>query len=370
MTADPWARVRGAIVGVRAGSHDGTGWVATGAGLVVTNVHVVGYASSVTLTDESERVVRAKVVFADVARDLAFLAPVTRIGGEPLVLADSSQAVPGQTVIAIGHPLGLSYTLTRGVLSGVGRRVRGVPYLQTDAAINPGNSGGPLLDEHGHVLGVNTFVSARAQNLGFALPSHVFYPDLCAHDLPLPELSARTVTYACPHCSEPYDPAEDSCLVCGVPHLFFGQAELAAQELPYARADRALASALAKIGIGEISRLGPGRYELDHPRTPLRVMLDDAGAKAIVESRIAAIPQSFHQEVYRFLLTACDQSSGAASTGLHDDTVVVTLVESTAFLVEQELERDLVDFVRFAGALRKTLESSFGALPPPTDSAR
>jgi ribosomal protein L40E len=74
------------------------------------------------------------------------------------------------TVIAIGHPLGYEFTVTRGIVSTSKRILQNVEYIQTDVPINPGNSGGPLIDEEGEILGINTWMRSDAQNIGFAIP--------------------------------------------------------------------------------------------------------------------------------------------------------------------------------------------------------
>src|SRR5207244_1896616 len=88
-------------------------------------------------------------------------------------LGDSTTLKVGDEVVAIGNPVGLDQTMTRGIVSGLNRILPGVsdqPMIQTDAPINPGNSGGPLVDRCGHVIGVNTFISEDAQSIGFAVP--------------------------------------------------------------------------------------------------------------------------------------------------------------------------------------------------------
>jgi S1-C subfamily serine protease len=96
-----------------------------------------------------------------------------------LKLGDSDKARPGEEVIAIGNPLGLDQTVTRGIISGLNRLLPETPLsvteplIQTDTAINPGNSGGPLLDRCGEVIGINTAMLPEAQNIGFAIPSNL-----------------------------------------------------------------------------------------------------------------------------------------------------------------------------------------------------
>jgi S1-C subfamily serine protease len=88
-------------------------------------------------------------------------------------LGDSSSVKVGDDVVAIGNPLGLDQTMTRGIVSGLNRTLPGVsdePMIQTDAPINPGNSGGPLVDRCGRTIGINTLISEDAQSIGFAIP--------------------------------------------------------------------------------------------------------------------------------------------------------------------------------------------------------
>jgi serine protease Do len=93
-------------------------------------------------------------------------------------LASGSEVKDGETVIAIGHPYGLNYTATEGIVSKAKRLQKGINYIQIDAAINPGNSGGPLVNSKGEIVGVNTFIIAGGDNLGFALPVNYVNEDL------------------------------------------------------------------------------------------------------------------------------------------------------------------------------------------------
>ena len=171
--------------------------VATGAaflvddeGHIVTNAHVVDGARTVTLRfGRSPQRVRARIVGRDRSTDLAVLkvAPREVHGEEPLELAPPGAAKVGDPVLAVGTPYRLQSSASAGIVSAVGREIRGlsgfsVPdAIQTDAAINPGNSGGPLVDEDGRVVGVNS--AGRAAGVGFAISSttmHRVLPRLIA----------------------------------------------------------------------------------------------------------------------------------------------------------------------------------------------
>jgi len=151
----------------------GSGVVIERDGQVLTNAHVIDGAASLVVTLDSGARTPARVLGMDTVTDLALLRiesptplPVARLG-------DSSALRVGEEVVAIGNPMGLEQTMTRGIVSGLNRILPGLaeqPMIQTDAPINPGNSGGPLVDRCGAVVGINTFISEEANSIGFALP--------------------------------------------------------------------------------------------------------------------------------------------------------------------------------------------------------
>ncbi len=165
----------------------GSGFLFDDQGHIITNNHVIegGTAFQVRFADGS--IVTARLVGADPGADLAVLKVDTLPEGvAPLVLADSGGVVVGQTAIAIGNPFGERNTLTVGVISGLGRSLRGpassqggrfaiTNIIQTDAAINPGNSGGPLMNIRGEVIGVNTAIRSASgvfEGIGYAVPAN------------------------------------------------------------------------------------------------------------------------------------------------------------------------------------------------------
>ncbi|MDN5343550.1 MULTISPECIES: trypsin-like peptidase domain-containing protein [Oceanotoga] len=157
----------------------GTGFIFDEKGYIITNYHVVENATNINVTLGNDKVYEAKYIGGDKDLDLAVL-KVNTDSKLPIVeLGDSSELEIGGTVVAIGNPLGLSHTVTTGVISALNRKVQKpdgsgyyVDLIQTDAAINPGNSGGPLLNIHAQVIGVNTIIVNPNQgvNLGFAIP--------------------------------------------------------------------------------------------------------------------------------------------------------------------------------------------------------
>ena len=156
----------------------GSGIIIDASGLILSNAHVVAGRQVLTVTLDDGTTLPARFVGADSVFDVALIRiPPPTQGRLPVAaLGDSGRLAVGEEVYAIGNPLGLEQTLTRGVVSALNRRLPGAvwsltePLIQTDAAINPGNSGGPLVDACGRVIGVTTAMLTEAQSIGFAVP--------------------------------------------------------------------------------------------------------------------------------------------------------------------------------------------------------
>ncbi|MFO0600101.1 MAG: trypsin-like peptidase domain-containing protein [Myxococcaceae bacterium] len=154
----------------------GSGVIIDPSGVIVTNDHVIRGATKIHVVLADGRQVDAEVIGSDTDSDLAVL-KVNVKGPLPFAkVGTSSDLMIGESVIAIGSPLGLKKTVTVGVVSALGRTIRDEDrvlndFIQTDASINPGNSGGPLLNIDGEVIGINSAIIASAQNIGFAIPA-------------------------------------------------------------------------------------------------------------------------------------------------------------------------------------------------------
>ncbi|MFI2363595.1 S1C family serine protease [Promicromonospora sp. NPDC019610] len=173
-TASAAERVLPSVVQVRAGSRGGSGVIIDGSH-VVTNGHVVVGSDSVDLLLGDGRTVTGRVLGTDERSDIAVVE--ADLGSAPAATLGSSAALRiGQPVIAVGSPLGLTGSVTAGVVSAVDRDAGGSaePMVQTDASINQGNSGGPLVDLAGRVVGINTSIATVGSSgnigIGFAVP--------------------------------------------------------------------------------------------------------------------------------------------------------------------------------------------------------
>jgi len=157
----------------------GSGVLIDPKGVILTNDHVISGASRILATTRNGQELDCEVVGSDADNDLAVLRVRNPRGTLPTIrLGTSSDLLIGETIVAIGNPFGLSNTVTAGVVSALGRSVKGdqnqrlyTDFIQIDAPINPGNSGGPVVNIQGEMIGIATAIIGGAQGIGFAIPA-------------------------------------------------------------------------------------------------------------------------------------------------------------------------------------------------------
>ena len=157
------------VVTITTNKAAGTGFFFASNGYILTNQHILEDADDISVIAYDKKTFAAQLIGEDSKVDLAVL----KISADypELDFADSDSLQVGRKVIAIGNPLGLSFTVTEGIISALHRiGPNGLnQYIQTDVSLNPGNSGGPLIDTSGKVVGINNFKASNAESIGFAL---------------------------------------------------------------------------------------------------------------------------------------------------------------------------------------------------------
>ena len=160
------------VVTVKTDVSQGTGFLISSDGYFITNAHVLSGARVVSAVDYEQNEISAEFIGYDSDFDIALL----KLNGNynELELGNSDDIQVGESVIAIGNPLGLQFSVSEGIISAINRAGPNEinAYLQTDAALNPGNSGGPLINKKGKVIGINNFKIGGGENIGFALETN------------------------------------------------------------------------------------------------------------------------------------------------------------------------------------------------------
>ena len=213
-------QMRGVIIQIATPYGTGTGFYHAESGLIITNNHVVAGAREVTIAGVHFEKQMGEVLYNDAMYDLAFVRFPDNLKGDAVSFGALEDLSEGDDVLAIGHPFGLKYTATQGIISKLKRNWNGVDYIQIDAAINPGNSGGPLVNIKGEIIGVNSFILRDGNSLGFALPVDKLTESLnefnslgasralrCISCTNLIQVDAMTGTY-CPECGNKLDPEQ------------------------------------------------------------------------------------------------------------------------------------------------------------------
>ena len=275
----------------------GTGFYVADFDLIVTNEHVVRGNREVVVDNVHFDRQMVRVMFIDTLHDLAFLAaPIGKSeAGAELGKAQSVQQ--GDKVIAVGHPFGLKYTTTQGIISSTYQQTNDITYLQHDAALNPGNSGGPLLNDTGKVVGVNTFMLRDGENIGFSLPVHYLRETLKAFEAGQGRPGIR-----CASCSNlVFDQGinEKYCLHCGAKIVLPSYEEL----YEPVGVSRTLEELFAEIGCAvELSRRGPNNWEIQQGSAKINVTYHEKSGLIIGDAHLCNLPKERIGPLYEYLL--------------------------------------------------------------------
>lgn len=297
------------IVQIASETGTGTGFFLPRHQVIVTNYHVITGNWSVIVKGELMKRQLAQVVYTNPRWDIALIRLDQKIKHNEQILTPNVQVHDGEGVIAIGHPYGLNYTSTQGVISKKDRLQDGIPYIQTDTPINPGNSGGPLINMKGQIVGMNTFIIKDANNLGFALPTPYIYGALNQY-LPLSK-SIKTPITACASCLMPvykgYVDMGKYCLTCG------SEVELPSEEQTKEQpvdADQPTGDMAITIEnmlklrglIPEECRNGKNRWTYNYGVVNMHIIYQPDSMTVFIESNLGQLPHLNVHELYQFML--------------------------------------------------------------------
>ncbi len=294
--------------------------------LIITNSHVVSGLKELVISSKDLKRCEAKVIYDDPKYDLAFISTKDLSVKTPLLLS-KTKVNDGDKVIAVGHPYGLNYTATQGIVSKAKRLQGELEYIQIDAAINPGNSGGPVLNESGEVIGVNTFIIQNSNNLGFALPFHYVQEALDGFEKLNKENIIRCSS--CLNLVNEEDIKDDYCPECGV-------------KIDVAKKRREGYTPVGSIktvekilkGMGKdvnLARRGQRMWQLDIGSARIEIAYYDNGI-IVADSSLCRLPHKNIEKIYHFLLEE-NTKMDYLQFSINDNTILLSYI-----IVDSSLE--------------------------------
>ncbi len=308
-TQDIIEKYQDAIIQIATQSSTGTGFYVKEFDLIVTNNHVVDNAAEVTIQGKVFPKSLSRVWYTDRKHDLAFLEPPVGAVLADIHLGQYEDMKDGDEIVAIGHPYGLNYTATQGVISKVDRIRDGLKYIQIDAAINPGNSGGPLVNEKGEIIGVNSFIIRGGDNLGFALPVNYLRTALQLYQ---PNRGAATTR--CSSCdflvTEANIDSGKYCPSCGTEVKLPEMPEKETEPVGVAKTIEAVLKSLGKDI--KLARNGPNNWEVEEGSAKIKIAYNTENFFVAADAFLCQMPNNAVKikPLYQFLLEENYQLNG------------------------------------------------------------
>ena len=336
----------------------GTGFII--GDLIITNSHVAGGLKEVVISSKKIKRTIAQVVYDDPYYDLAFVKIDFELPAVPLKLSTST-VEDGNTTIAIGHPYGLNYTATEGIVSRASRLQGDLEYIQIDAAINPGNSGGPLLNIEGDVIGVNTFIIQNANNLGFSLP--YFYVQEALDDFK--KLNKINII-KCPSCKNPIDELEiknDYCPSCGVK---LEVAKLRRKGYNPSGATKLLEEILSSLDVDvTLARRSQASWRIDEGSARIDINYYENGI-LIGDTKLCAIPSESIDKVYDYLLEE-NKKLSYLQFSINENSIYLSYLIVDSSLTLKEGKIALQRLLKYSNEYDDILINRFGAIKQKRD---
>ncbi len=287
------------VVQIHTPNGSGSGLIVKDKNIIVTNRHVVFGTDEVIVRGENFTKTITDVLYTDALNDIAFLRMPDGYSSAEQVEISEATVEAGESIIAIGHPLGLRFTATKGIVSKAERRFNNVDYIQVDAAINPGNSGGPLINENGEVVGVNTFIYRDGESLGFALPSTKLHSIIT--EFSDKEINERaSMCSSCTNIIVKSSLQDGYCAHCGNK---FDLAEFDAQDYAPEGVSKTIEGILTEIGKDvRLARVGKVSWDIEEGSALVKITHNTKNGFIYADATLGALPKENIGELYTYLL--------------------------------------------------------------------
>lgn len=335
----------------------GSGFTVEGRPYIVTNSHVVDSCGEVAVKWAGHPKIRSRVLFRDTMYDIALLELPGEFSARGGQLSDAP-VVTGQRIIAIGHPRGLAYTATQGIVSKEERVYNGKKYIQIDAAINPGNSGGPLLNDKGQVIGINTFIFTESESLAFAVPSNRL--ESAFNDY---EPHRDTPSIRCTSCENVIHEGNFEAGYCSICGNKVDRKLLEPEEYKPAGSSDIIESIIAKTGKDVfLARDSSYQWTLEQGSAIIRIINDERNRFIFCDASLCKIPKSELGRLYEFLLRENTVLQGLSFSIFNTDIVLGFVVHADD-LVDEVASAQMKLLMEQADHYDDVLMNDFGCQP-------
>ena len=318
----------------------GTGFYLPDYEVVLTNEHVIRGNSQVVIQGANLAKQVSNVLFTDEKLDLAVLDFNGDFGYSGVIPKLVKEVEIGQSVVAVGHPFGLKYTATSGIVSSLDHMKGDVRFLQHDAALNPGNSGGPLLNSEGDIIGVNSFIISDGVNIGFSLPIEPV--EVLLDEFIRSERKIGTRCLSCKNAVFEHEVEDKYCPHCGAKVAIPSRFE---QYRPVG-VNRKIEDMLKVLGYSPLlTRKGPNAWEVKHGTAEIAIAYHEQTGLIFGDAYLCSLPSQGIQPIYEYLLHENFRNRGFRFS-MKDDDVVLSLLIYDKYLNEDtfiELFRNLFD---------------------------
>ena len=312
---------KNAIIQIATPWGTGTGFYLKEHQIIVTNRHVVDGSKEVVISGKIFRKEIANVIYSDSVYDLAFLSPPKNSDLPEVHLSQQVSMKEGDRIFAIGHPYGLKFSATQGIVSKAQRNWNGVNYIQIDAAINPGNSGGPLIDDENNIVGVNTFIIADGQNLGFALPTSYLNNTIS-------DYKAYFGTYAirCSSCANIVTEVSlqhEYCPHCGIK---IGKEEFDGKKFIPSTAANKIEDIITKLHYDiRLARIGKNNWDIEEGSAKIKISYNPDNRYIVAYSLLCKLPKTNISQIYEYLLRQNYELEGLSFSVSNQDIVLSSM---------------------------------------------
>jgi serine protease Do len=314
---------KSAVIQIATPYSTGTGFYLKTPHLIVTNNHVVEGNRDVVVEAVGKSAKVSRVLYNDVKFDLAFLEVPSEYADFPQIDLGNLNTSVADKVTAVGHPYGLKYSFTQGIISNTQRIHNNIDYLQHDAALNPGNSGGPLLNTEGEVVGVNTFIIQNSNTIGLALPAK-YLAEAIADFQKGGENIAGARCESCLNIVFENSVEDDKyCPHCGA------KVQLPCQNEPYRAEGVALVieNLLTKIGYDvRLGRRGPNNWQVRQGSAKINISYYQQNGLIISDAFLCTLPQQNIKPVYEYLLRENYRNEGMTLSVKGQDIILSLLI--------------------------------------------